>query len=187
MKSFLLKIKSWQLFLLICFVPFIIAIIYELISSSLTNHNDGILNNPLFALTIYFLYMLWIYSIADFFTKLLNQTPKYLKISFAISVIYIVYYSFFVISHLQYIASTGVATLFHFTFQILFMIIFFYLPYHASKALRAVELNHEVSFRDAFADFFCLLLFPFGVWFVQPRVRKLYLMKMEDIKANKTT
>jgi len=182
MKSFFLKTKGWQIFLLMCFVPMLLQIIYQITAGVPTNQTY-VPGSPVFAFTIYGFYLLWVYSIADFFTKLLNQTPKYLKISFAISFIYILYYSFFVLTNIHYIGSSGVRTLLHFTLQILFMIVFFYLLYHASKALRAVELNREVSFRDAFADFLCFLFFPVGVWFVQPRVRKLYRLSNEAEKT----
>lgn len=180
MQSFILKIRSWKLFLLFVFAPLVLAEIYELITLTFTSFGNPRIFDSVWIFIMYLIYLTWIYSIANHFTKQLGKTPKYLKLSFTLSLFYNAYYSFFVMGHIHTIAETAIRTFSHFLIQMLFMVGYIYILYHASKALREVELKREVAFRDAFADFLCFLMFPIGLWFVQSRVRKLFkLQKVE--------
>jgi hypothetical protein len=171
-RTFFLKLKSWQLFTLIIFLPLLLSIIYDLFLHWLTNSAE-IQINSVWVCTIYIIYFLWVYSIAIYYSGRLNYRPKFLKVSFLTSLIYILYYSFYVFGN-NSLLENWASTLRLFALQIIFMIAFFYLIYQTSKMIRKVELSREVSFQDAFADLFCFLFFPFGLWFIQPRVRRLF-------------
>ena len=40
------------------------------------------------------------------------------------------------------------------------------------KLLTSIELDREATFREYLLDFFLLLFFPIGVWFLQPRINR---------------
>jgi hypothetical protein len=50
----------------------------------------------------------------------------------------------------------------------------FYCIYFASKSLKTVELQRTVTFKDYVAEFFLFLFFPIGVWFIQPKINKIF-------------
>ena len=50
----------------------------------------------------------------------------------------------------------------------------FYCVYFASKSLKTVELQREVTFSDYVAVFFLFLFFPIGVLFIQPKINEIF-------------
>ena len=50
----------------------------------------------------------------------------------------------------------------------------FYCIYFNAKSLKVAELQREVSFSDYVVEFFLLWFFPIGVWFIQPRINKIF-------------
>ncbi len=53
----------------------------------------------------------------------------------------------------------------------------FYLLYFVSKSLVLGESGKLVSFYEYAGPFFLLWFFPIGVWFIQPKVNRLYAEK----------
>lgn len=58
--------------------------------------------------------------------------------------------------------------------QILSMPCMFYCIYFIAKALKASEVNRTVTSSDYSSEFLMLLFLPVGVWFIQPRINKLF-------------
>ena len=50
---------------------------------------------------------------------------------------------------------------------------FFYCLAYPAKALKSIESGKDVSLGDYIGDFFLILFFPIGVWFIQPRLNKI--------------
>jgi hypothetical protein len=50
---------------------------------------------------------------------------------------------------------------------------FLYSFYFVAKTFKTVELQREVAFSDFVGEFFLLLLFPIGVWIIQPKINKM--------------
>lgn len=65
-----------------------------------------------------------------------------------------------------------------FPFHLLTMPCMFYLLYFVSKSLVLAETSRAASFYDYAGPFFLLWFFPIGVWFIQPRINRLYAEKM---------
>jgi TM2 domain-containing membrane protein YozV len=57
--------------------------------------------------------------------------------------------------------------------EILFMISKLYCFYFVAKVLKSAEKNETQTFETFAVDFIWLVLFPIGLWFIQPRVNKL--------------
>lgn len=60
------------------------------------------------------------------------------------------------------------------------MFCMFYCLYFNAKVLKAVELQRPVTFNDYAGEFFLLWFFPIGVWFIQPRINRLFNVTPED-------
>jgi hypothetical protein len=54
------------------------------------------------------------------------------------------------------------------------MICMFYCLYFNAKALKTVEWQKPVTFKDFAGEFFLLWFFPIGVWIIQPRLNNLF-------------
>jgi hypothetical protein len=68
----------------------------------------------------------------------------------------------------------------------------FYTFYNVPKSLKSIELGRKAHFSEYFISALLLFIFPIGVWFIQPRINRIYneneIKKIEEIKlqtANK--
>jgi hypothetical protein len=64
----------------------------------------------------------------------------------------------------------------------LFMIMYgvfssLYLNYFISKALVTVEKQDSVKFENYFLEIMFFMIFPVGIWILQPRIRKIFQIK----------
>ena len=59
-------------------------------------------------------------------------------------------------------------------FHFISMACIFYCLHFVAKALKTAEWQQSVSFSDYLGEFFLLCFFPVGIWFIQPRVNKLF-------------
>lgn len=46
--------------------------------------------------------------------------------------------------------------------------------YFIAKALKSVEIMKQARFNDFIGEFFLFWFFPIGIWFLQPRINKLF-------------
>lgn len=53
----------------------------------------------------------------------------------------------------------------------------FYCFYFIAKALKTVELQRPVNFRDFAQEFFLIWILPVGIWIIQPRINQLFNKK----------
>jgi hypothetical protein len=59
------------------------------------------------------------------------------------------------------------------------MFCIFYIAFFASKSLAMAEKSGPVTFYDYAGPLFLIYFFPVGVWFVQPRINRLYAQSRE--------
>jgi hypothetical protein len=50
-----------------------------------------------------------------------------------------------------------------------------YTFYNVPKSLKSIELDRKVSFKECIVDTILLFVFPIGIWFIQPRINRLFL------------
>ncbi len=53
-----------------------------------------------------------------------------------------------------------------------FALFHFYVIWFVAKTLKTIEYERQVGAKETILDFFAILLFPIGVWYLQPRVNK---------------
>ncbi len=123
----------------------------------------------------YGLFILWIYSIGEFFNKdnpkllnkikLLSITTLLLQIGNGLKLKH-----FFEHSELS---NSPLLSLFGFLSGITFII----LTLVVSKSMQHEKNNSNLKFSEYAKDFFLLLIFTLGVWFIQPKMNKLLTEK----------
>jgi hypothetical protein len=50
----------------------------------------------------------------------------------------------------------------------------FYILYFVAKTMKSVEMQKTVTFNDYAGEFFLIWFFPIGIWFLQPRINKIF-------------
>jgi len=61
---------------------------------------------------------------------------------------------------------------------------YFYCLAFPAKALKSIELNREANIGEYIGDFFLILFLPIGIWFLQPRLNKVVMIKREEMKRD---
>lgn len=169
MKSmkFFLKLKAWQLFLLNFGLP-----------AGLLWPKDIPFVLGLFAtLVIVAVLIGWLWTVG---TQLNKKVPEKIRMKsglFRFSLIYISIYIpcgfvFFALTETGSPASSTVAIILPFQFFAMFC--WFYGCYFVSKNFAMAERKQETIFPDFARLFFLLLLYPMGLWSIQPRVNRMF-------------
>ena len=182
--NFLLRLKHWQLFLLLIGLPLIMDII--LIVTMITAENpfpSMIFIFPIVMIICMTIFFGWFYALGTNLHKRLPGSVKMnltrFKIFLFIPIAYILFICLFMIFVLNRTIADEEAPnvgLFGFIIPIhLFsMFCIFYCLYFNAKALKAVELQRPVTFGDFAGEFFLIWFYPIGIWIIQPRINNLF-------------
>jgi len=190
--NLLLKLKHWQLFLLLVGTP----IVFESISiATIFNSRNPTIIALIFPVTMIMtmtVYFGWFYAIGTTLHKKLPETVKMnltrFKIFFLIPALYILVICYFLYVAFGYqtngepinIELAGLIVPIH----LFSMFCIFYCLYFNAKSLKAVEWQKPVTFGDFAGEFFLIWFFPIGVWIIQPRLNKL--MQSEELIERST-
>ena len=49
-----------------------------------------------------------------------------------------------------------------------------YIFYSVPKLIKSTELKRNVMFKECILETFLLLMFPIGIWIIQPRINKIF-------------
>ena len=181
MKIFL-EWKAWQIFLLIVIFPFAIQ---SLIMKAFINSADvapGLLLNvmPLIMLIFIGIYLLWFWSLGTELNKIVPEGIRLkasrFKFGIKFCAIYIVAFQMFFIATANG-NSFGVLMPIILILHIVAMYFMFYSIYFISKNLVAFENHENDKSPSSKGTFFLMWFFPLGIWFVQPRINKMYAAK----------
>jgi hypothetical protein len=56
----------------------------------------------------------------------------------------------------------------------------FWITTFAARSLKSNETSEEIDINDYFGDIFLFMLWPIGVWIIQPRVNKIFSANMSE-------
>jgi len=159
-----LKLKHWQLFLLLTGW-----IVVEIISPS----KEPTIVSVVFLYFNIAILLAWLYALGINLNKKLPDTVK-MNLKIFKCFLFTVPIGCLVAPFIYGILGELLTILF-----VMFCIL--YCVYFVAKSLKAVELQRPVSFYydyDNIATFFLFLLFPIGVWAIQPKVNKIFDEKL---------
>jgi len=158
---FFVSAPAWKLFLLMT-LPIILATITSPIIESMIAMQLGVL------IAIWTV-LLWIYSVCTFidekYSSNLNIPIIRLKICLSYNFIYSIFFSFGIIP-VDYL-------------DFLHIIAFgsnIYCLYFLAKLLVMVEKKSTVKFNDYIGTFFAAYILIFGIWTLQPRINRIFLI-----------
>jgi hypothetical protein len=174
-----LRAKHWHIFTLLFAVPtFAEFSAIGFIPSRIRSWHDFGPGGFFFlaVMVLYFLcFLAWFGSMGFFFRSIvkpeLRMGTQFFRFALVYPLIYVPIFFFLVIP------DTGVPIWVILPLHLACMVCLFYLLYFVSKSLVLEETGKQVSFYEYAGPFFLLCFFPMGVWFIQPKVNRLYAEK----------
>ena len=183
--KFFLKIKHWQLFVLLIGIPIALEFFTVGFIFTADDFSSGLERFLRIFPVLLLLYIGalfgWLWSVGIFLSKKLpTDAPMpsgLFKGALIIPTMYILFICWFVaklmwgneMSELFLEENLGIILTAHFTS----MACLFYVLYFDAKALTSVELQRPALLGDYIGEFFLFWFFPVGLWFLQPRINKL--------------
>ncbi len=171
LRYFYLKMRAWELFSLIM-IPVLAGFFVPEKANSLILQ---VLNILFFTVIIG-----WLYSIGTILNSKLDKGLRRSDMLFRINVMYSFAFAvvfFFDIASLQ--SKLSDESSFLIFFPIYFIFASFHCFYFSSRALVMCEIGRNVDFENHTKEFFLLIVFVIGIWFLQPRVNKLIAISTE--------
>lgn len=187
-----LKAKHWQLFIVMLGIPLLFQfytmfnMFSDLDSKSYPNP-ENIMNIfqifPIIMILFSLVFFGWFWSIAIGLQKNIpveiKMNVKQFKIFFFIPLIYIIFFMIYMKGLFSGIGTNRFFSVDKTVALILPLHLFamfsiFYSIYFVAKTIKTAELQRKVVFGDFAGDFFLLWFYFIGIWFIQPKVNKLY-------------
>lgn len=176
-----LRLKHWHLFLLLIGIPIAFQLLFTfLLLSGATNIMFWLF--PIIMMICVGTFMSWFFAMAVNLNKKLpdiaQMNLKKFKALWSIPTTYITLICFYIVSAfagLSFKGEPNVAIFLIFlAIHFFSMFCIFYCLYFVAKSLKTVELQRQVTFSDYAGEFFLIWFFPIGVWFIQPRINKIF-------------
>jgi len=186
MNKKILSAKHWQLFTLMFIIPIVFIVFGEnIISNTLSKETFIYLKKFFQVLNIVVLFS-WIWEIFTTFQNGIIEKTKNnrFKIFFFISLIYLIIYNVFLENIIGRIEHNQKRILLSLHILSIFGII--HSIYFAAKSFKTYKLNKRTKFMDFIGDFFLLLIYPIGIWIMQPKINDL-LKKTTANNGNRCT
>jgi hypothetical protein len=184
MKRFLLA-KSWQLFLAVFVVPFSIFISGLFVPLHVLNGAYFFFAIPIAVVLSQMVIYSWMWSVGHILFKALNLSLFFTNgtfrffIAIPVAIIFLILIFWLwgaTILGLGQFSMANILTgmlVFVVPLEILFMASQFYCFYFVAKVIKTAETDKVVSFENFSTEFIWLILFPVGIWFIQPRVNRV--------------
>lgn len=181
-----LKAKHWQIFLLICGIPFLVQILFMPIMFFSNDFTLLMKFTPMILILFMLGFFGWFWAIAiglqsKIPSDIKSNVTKF-KIFFTIPIVYIIaifesmsfgFDNIFFGDQVLNTKAIGIIIGLVFPLHFLSMFCIFYCLYFVAKTCKTVELQKRVTFADFAGEFFLFWFFPIGVWIVQPKINKM--------------
>jgi len=182
-----LKAKHWQLFLLNFGIPFFlyIAISIVMIGDILGHDNAGpdmvFSYMPIFFVLGFFANLIqygWTWSVAIKMNRIIPEEFKLntmaFKIFFWLPLIYFPIFAIFFILMFRSIDSITMSFLLLIPVHLFMVFCAFYCIYFTARVVKTAEYKRYTTVSDYIAEFIMIWFFPIGIWFIQPKINKMY-------------
>ena len=179
----LLKAKHWQIFMLLCGLPFLVQIV-SMPVLFFGNPARSIIPMMLIFLICLGGFLSWFWSIGMGMRHLIPEAcrPKTGKFRFFLiyALVYMLLFSVFIsytfsmVDHINQSQDTFAGMFFViFPLHMFAMFAIFYCLYFVAKTYKTVELQRTVTFSDYAGEFFLFWFFPIGIWVIQPKINAM--------------
>ncbi len=179
--EFILRMKHWQLFIFLFFIPLLVMIGTIWYGSATLDLNNAFLLISFLIVYFSFTVLSWIKVVGinlnhKLPTHLINSTKR-----FKAAIMFTLCYSFLVamsvVAAIYFGKDYKPGTLAFIPFVIchIFSIVCsIYSLRFVAKTLNSLEHNRNSPFSEYWEDFLLIWIFPIGVWYIQPRINKQF-------------
>ena len=181
--SIFVKIKSWQLFAYLFFMPAIMILFNIFMNGNLAFYINLIIQSALINLYI-FIYGVWMFGLGKSLKvhEAARKTSRILGYNLFILIAYTIIINYLIIDHL--LLNTGLESFtdssylsgllpYMLSFQIYSTLLYLVTLYIFTKALMLREGNGS-SLKHEIVTLIWFIVSPIGVWILQPRIRKIF-------------
>jgi uncharacterized RDD family membrane protein YckC len=178
--NFFLRAKHWQIFFLLFGIGYVGGAAAMFLPLAHARSPEDLLRvnlsfGAVMALSVFCL-VAWLWSMGSFLNSI-GQPALRLRLGFfRFALVYPAVYIFVFLALFATTKPALIALIFPLHFFAMFCL--FYDLYFVSKSLALIETGKQVSFHDYAGSFFLLWFFPVGVWFIQPRIYRLYAQSL---------
>lgn len=170
--TMILKIDSWKIFFGIIIFPIISIAVGVLLSKLTQNPNWSVFAPVIAALSMCFTYFGWLWTAGVSIYKTPEQESQPNPNIFKALFIYSTVFSFIISPFLKvYLADQYKLPLTLLSF--ISLLSFLTCIYLIVKNLKNAEKNNHENRNSLILDFILVWFLPIGIWFIQPRVRKI--------------
>ncbi|RIJ36913.1 hypothetical protein [Pontibacter oryzae] len=180
---FLLRLRHWQAFLLLFILPFLLqqAILALL---SVSDARLGPASAMLIDAIPATVFTLWMWRVGIWLFRRLPESIKITPLYFHLSTLYILLYTLLFVYTLAVVLDSVAGGTLPLGMLILILpmhlfatFVYLYIVYFMARLLLSVEEQRVVDFGAYAGAYFYFLLLPLGIWFLQPRLRRLHLLE----------
>ena len=174
---FFLHAKHWQIFILLLGVSFF-AQLAAMSSFAAARSAEDFGPGPLFivmTVLLLFCFLGWFWAMGSFLSSIVPASLRLRTRFFRFALVYPAVYIFAFIAFFEHPIPAMFAIIF--PFHLFAMYCIFYNLYFVSKSLVMAETGKPALFYDYAGPFFLIWFFPIGVWFIQPRINRIYALK----------
>jgi hypothetical protein len=174
--SFFLRAKHWQIFLLLVGVG-CIGDVAGIAFTLATPRPPEEISKAALAFMVLWVFLMgillaWFWSMGSFLNSIVSPALKRKMGFFRFAVLYPALYTIVFTAVFQ--SSNAALLMLILPLHFFAMFCMFYDIYFVSKGLMQAERGARVSFYDYAGPFFLLWFFPIGIWFIQPKINRLY-------------
>ncbi len=179
----LLSASNYKLLKLFLGVPFL-AILFASLLTFLADVALVLFFVPLILVFWFTLYFGWHWSVGVSLYKKLRHPKPLNLIIFKFLLIFMLVY--FVISTIDPFLKDVDETTYKILsfFNLVGSISFLYCIGFIAKTINQVEMKEQVEFKDWIGDMVLIILFPIGIYFLQPRINEIFKTENESTTAN---
>lgn len=183
MTQLFLKAKHWQIFMLLCGLPFIT----EIVTMPLLFGGNSMASISIMMLIILIClggFLGWFWSIGTGLQQFIPENVRLKTAKFRFFLIYALVYMLlfscliiYTFASIHLISENtdvyGGMIFLIVPLHFLAMFAMFYCLYFVAKTYKTVELQRTVTFSDYAGEFFLFWFFPVGIWVIQPKINAM--------------
>ncbi|ARS37584.1 hypothetical protein [Pontibacter actiniarum] len=187
---FLLRLRHWQAFLLLFVLPFLVQYGLLALLDALNVRTGDAVAMLIDALPAT-VYTLWLWQTGLWLRRRLPASIKPAPLYFHLGTLYLLLYTLLLVYTLALVRESVVGGTLPLGMLVLLVplhllatLCYLYIVYFMARLLVEVEQQRAVDFGEFAGTYFFFLLLPLGIWFLQPRLRRLYLTEAQANEIN---
>jgi hypothetical protein len=170
--EYIVKLKHWQIFLVLgtVYILYLILSGINFTFGKITSHELSIM----IGIITICLFFLWVLVIGLYLNSIPDNPYKFNKWILILSIFWcIIGYSELLLQRLEN-NNNIVPGWISFSITLLTFLSLYYTFYNVPKSLKSIELGRKSKFTDYIVTAILIFAFPIGIWFIQPRVNRIY-------------